>query len=502
MNGALIGRVFSAALLACAVDVSAKVFDIVVAKDGSGDYKTIADAIKAVPDNSSSRTLIFVKKGVYAERVTIGSAKKNVSLIGENADSAIIRYGYFAGKNDDGTVISGYQGTTVFTIQGPDLYAENITFHNSAGPRGVALAISTEADRTITRNCRFIGYQDTYRAHKYRQYHADCVVEGGVDYIYADGQVLFDRCTLRTVSPGSVIAAPGEARQKKTVSGKEVLLGFLFNECKVVAGTGVADRKVNLGRMWGPQYPAAVYSKCVLGTQVSDVGWATMSSGAENTSFVGEYDSRRSDGSAVDVSKRISWSRQISSELQKRIFNSDSFFVGSTGSWGTTAWHPKKTIVSLPAAEGMQYSNKALSWKAVSSAKGYLIYKNGIYAGMSESNSFSVTLSSGDEVGIKAVSSFGSTGVLATYKVGSTGVLRVDEAPRIDARLSHGLLVVDGVFGEGASIQISDLRGRILTEARLSKSGAIQVGKLSSGIYLVRVSRPGYSEQLIRLSHL
>lgn len=476
--------------------VQAKVFHAVVAKDGSGDHTTITQAIASVPDNGADRWRIFVKKGVYVERVLLGPTKKNVSLVGENPDSVVIRYDYHSGTNDDGTVVSGYQGTTVFTVQGSDFFAENITFQNSAGNKGVALAISTEADRTITRRCRFIGYQDTYRAHKFRQYHADCLVEGGVDFVYADGQVLFDRCVLRTISPGSVIAAPGEARQKKTVAGSEVLLGFLFNECKLEVGSGMGSKKVALGRMWGPQYPAAVYSRCTMGSEIAEEGWGLMTTGAEKTSFVGEYQSQRGDGSLVDVSKRISWARQISKEQYERIFNPDSFFVGSTGSWGATGWSPRKSIQDLSAPKGLASGGNELVWQAVASAVGYVVYRNGSAVGIVEVPRFTGTLQKGDLFAVRAVSAGGWLGAPGSFVVGTSGV-------GIGTLISKGAnLRLEAPLEEGSVLVIRDLSGRVVAIREGKGSAWIETGRLGMGMFHAAVHRgssPIAEYQLLRI---
>lgn len=61
--------------------IQGQVFNIIVAKDGSGDYNTLQDALNHVPDNATDRTWVFVKKGVYKEKVSMGTAKKMSVLL-------------------------------------------------------------------------------------------------------------------------------------------------------------------------------------------------------------------------------------------------------------------------------------------------------------------------------------------------------------------------------------------------------------------------------------
>src|SRR6187431_345593 len=146
----------------------------VISQDGKGDFKTIQEALnsaKAFPDGTIT---IKIKPGTYKEKLEVHSWTTHVSLIGEDAITTIISFDDYSGKGDINTFTS-----YTAKVLGNDFYAENITFENSAGPVGQAVALHVEADRCVFRKCRFLGNQDTiYTGGESRQYFVDCYIEG------------------------------------------------------------------------------------------------------------------------------------------------------------------------------------------------------------------------------------------------------------------------------------------------------------------------------------
>ena len=155
-------------------------FDYVVAQDGSGDFFTVQEAINAVPDfRKDVRTTILIRKGTYKEKLIIPESKINISLIGE--DGAILTYDGFANKKNVFGENMGTSGSSSCYIYAPDFYAENITFENSSGPVGQAVACFVSADRVYFKNCRFLGFQDTlytYSKQSRQYYHPLKFVSG------------------------------------------------------------------------------------------------------------------------------------------------------------------------------------------------------------------------------------------------------------------------------------------------------------------------------------
>ena len=177
----------------------AKGYDIVVAQDGSGDFTTIQEAVNSVPDfRKKARTTILVKKGVYKEKLIIAPCKINLSIIGE--DGAVITYDDYASKLNRFGDEKSTSGSASCYIYAPDFIAENITFENSSGPVGQAVACFVSGDRATFRNCRFLGCQDTlytYGVHS-RQYYENCYIEGTVDFIFGKSTAVFNRCTIHS----------------------------------------------------------------------------------------------------------------------------------------------------------------------------------------------------------------------------------------------------------------------------------------------------------------
>ncbi len=215
-----------------------QVFDFVVDAAGSGDFTSIQDAISAVSDNSSERTLIFIKNGIYYEKVLVPASKINVSLIGQSAHGVILTY--------DDNPQKGTSPADTYTLHADadGFYAENITVENTSGKVGQAIAIRTTGDTMAFKNCRFLGFQDTYYAHKRRQYNLKCFVQGGTDFIYGDATTVFDSCTINCVNGGSYISAPADTKLVTNIAGTNFLHGLLFRFCNVTADEDVSAKQL------------------------------------------------------------------------------------------------------------------------------------------------------------------------------------------------------------------------------------------------------------------
>lgn len=273
-------------------------YDYVVAKDGSGDFFSIQEAINAVPDfRKEKRTTILVRQGVYKEKLIVPASKLNISLIGENG-AVLTNDDYAQKKNCFGENMSTSGSSTCY-IYAPDFYAENITFENAAGRVGQAVACFIEGDRAYFKNCRFLGNQDTlYNYGKQsRQYFENCYVEGTVDFIFGWATVLFKDCTIHSVGDGYV-TAPATDQGKK--------YGYVFVNCKLTADKDV--KKVYLSRPWRP-YGQTVYIQCELGKHIVPEGWNNWGRKEnEKTAFFAEY---KNTGEGADVSGRVSFGHQL-----------------------------------------------------------------------------------------------------------------------------------------------------------------------------------------------
>ena len=273
-------------------------YDFVVAKDGSGDFFTIQEAVNAVPDfRKERRTTILLRKGVYKEKLIIPESKINLSLIGQEG-AVISGDDYAAKKNRFGENMST-SGSASCYIYAPDFYAENITFENTAGQVGQAVACFVSGDRTTFKRCRFLGNQDTlYTYGRYsRQYYEDCYIEGTVDFIFGWSTAVFNRCIVHSKRNGYVTAPA-------TNQGKAY--GYVFFDCNLTADDGVD--KVYLSRPWRP-YAQAVFIHCNLGKHILAEGWNNWNKkDAEKTVFYAEYENV---GEGANPKARAPFSRQL-----------------------------------------------------------------------------------------------------------------------------------------------------------------------------------------------
>lgn len=274
-----------------------KKYDMVVAKDGSGDYKYIQDAIDACRAFTPVHLTIFIKNGEYKEKLLIPNWVTDISLIGESADSTIITYDDHAGKGKMGT----FDSYTV-KVEGNDIYVENITIENTAGEVGQAVALHIEGDRCVFRRCRFLGDQDTMFAsgENSRQYYVDCYIEGTTDFIFGPATAFFENCEIRSKKNSYITAAS---------TADWVAHGYVFKNCKLTANEGVDE--VYLGRPWR-DFAQTAFLNCEMGDHILPEGWHNWSRPeAERTTFYAEYNCS---GPGYQPEKRVDWAHQLSKE--------------------------------------------------------------------------------------------------------------------------------------------------------------------------------------------
>lgn len=272
---------------------------IVVAADGSGDFTTVQQAINAVADSNAFVTTIFIRKGIYKEKLYIDSSKLNVHFVGEELSGCILTYDDYASKkNSEGNNI-GTSGSSGFFIYGAGFTAENITFQNSAGPVGQAVAVRVTGDRAKFINCRFLGFQDTLYTHgeNSRQYYFKCYIEGTVDFIFGAATALFDSCIIYGKRGGYYTAASTPQHHK---------FGYVFRNCTI---TGDApESSFYLGRPWRP-YAKTVFLNCRMDNQVIAAGWNNWGKVEnESTTFYGEFNNT---GPGAALTNRVPWSKQL-----------------------------------------------------------------------------------------------------------------------------------------------------------------------------------------------
>ena len=288
-------------------------YDFTVAQDGSAAFKTVQEAIDAIPDFRKNPTTVFIRNGVYKEKLVLPTSKTNVRFIGEDSDKTVLTFDdYASGKNIFGEEM-GTTGSTSFFIFGDDFYAENLTFENSSGPVGQAVAVRVDGDRAMFVNCRFLGFQDTLYPHgqESRQYYKDCYIEGTTDFIFGWSTAVFEDCTIFCKKGGQYLTA--------AATPEKSLFGFVFINCKI---TGDApENSFYLGRPWRP-FAKTVFINCFMDKHIRPEGWHNWNKPeAEKTAFYAEYGSVGPGANRA----RVKWSHHLDEETVKRYTLDDIF---------------------------------------------------------------------------------------------------------------------------------------------------------------------------------
>ncbi len=297
---------------------------LTVAKDGSGDYKTIQEAVNAVRAYSPEPVSIFIKNGVYEEKLVIPSWVTNITIKGESREQTIITNDDYSGKLmakgadtiTNKTKFSTFTSYTVW-VQGNDVKIENLTIRNTAGRVGQAVALHVDGDRFIIRNCNLLGNQDTLltAGDSSRQYYADCYIEGTTDFIFGPATAIFQSCVIKSLT-NSYITAASTPKWKS--------FGYVFFDCHLTAN-GEAQ-KVFLGRPWRA-YARTVFIRCDMGKHIRPEGWDNWRNPEnEKTAFYAEY---RCTGDGAARDKRVSWSRELTKKEAKQ-YTLEKIFAGST----------------------------------------------------------------------------------------------------------------------------------------------------------------------------
>lgn len=293
--------------------------DAVVALDGSGDYRSIEEAIYAAPYRGPGQQwVILVKPGTYRERVYVQRERGYIRLVGEDAATTVLSYGLHANLLDaDGRRLGTFR-TATLQVDGDGFVMENLTVANTAGPVGQALAVRVDGDRVQFRRCRFLGWQDTVLVNRGRHYFEECYIEGHVDFIFGGATAYFENCHIHCLRDGFVTAASTPPQQS---------CGLVFRRCRVTGEPGV---RTYLGRPWRP-HAMTVFLECDLGAVVRPEGWHNWGDPSrEATVRYGEYANR---GPGADRSRRVPWARELTAE-EAGLLTPEQVLAGQDG------WRP------------------------------------------------------------------------------------------------------------------------------------------------------------------
>lgn len=274
---------------------------IVVASDGTGDYRTLTEALEGIRAFMDYRVTVFIKNGTYKEKVVIPSWIENVDFVGESAENTVITHDDHANINNMGTF-----RTYTVKVEGSHITFRNLTIENNAPRLGQAVALHTEGDCLTFVGCRFLGNQDTVYtgAAGTRLYFLNCYIEGTTDFIFGPSTALFEGCVIHSKANSYITAASTPAA---------IRVGYVFKACKLTADADVS--KVYLGRPWRP-YAATVFIDCEMGGHIRPEGWHNWRNPAnEQTARYAEYGST---GDGASTEARVPWARQLTPEEAER----------------------------------------------------------------------------------------------------------------------------------------------------------------------------------------
>lgn len=289
--------------------------DFVVAKDGSGDFFTLTEAVAAVPDFCRRTTYIKMCPGMYREKISVPYTKRNVCLAGSG--DVLVTWDDYASKEGPTGAETGTSGSATVYFGGDNWTVRNIAFENAAGRVGQAVAVQCLATDLHFIGCRFLGDQDTLYLYgsgnrdgetvpeNARACFEDCYIEGTTDFIFGAASALFRRCEIRSKADSYITAA-------STCRGQSC--GLVFENCRLTADRGVT--KCFLGRPWR-EYAQTVFIDCEMGAHIRPEGWHDWGKpAAHRTTFYAEYGST---GPGAAVEKRVKWARRLSDKEAREV---------------------------------------------------------------------------------------------------------------------------------------------------------------------------------------
>ena len=294
--------------------------------DSREDFPTIQMAMDHAPQpGPGGRLVVHIAPGSYAERVMVTANRPRTTFLGDPADPAEV-------------VITSAQnarsaGGTFFTetvdVEALGFEADGVSFANTAGPTGQAVAIAVRSDQAVFKHCRFVGFQDTLFADFGRQYYLDSYITGGVDFIFGNAAAVFDRSEVHEQTAGYLMAQSRTSALEKT--------GFVLWHSRVTSNE-LQGKKFFLGRPWRSWSRVAVIAT-ELPTELDPAGWSPWHAGEQP--LQADYAESGNTGAGAATGARAGWTHRLSPE-QTAAFSPERFLAGEDG------WNPENAAAKLP----------------------------------------------------------------------------------------------------------------------------------------------------------
>ncbi|KAJ8750834.1 hypothetical protein K2173_016015 [Erythroxylum novogranatense] len=313
----------------------------VVAQDGSGDYKTIGEAIQAAPNFSVHRYTIFIKGGLYREILLVGPEKSNITFVGEGRELTVI----------SGSKVGFVGDTATLGVDGFGFFATNLTIENTGDPRqGPGVALRSNSPQAAYYRCSIKGHQDTVFIQLGPQFYRNCWIHGTIDFIFGNGPAVFQGCHIlaREALFGQANALTANGRESQDDPS-----GFSFHLCNISGDVALKGSKIPtrtyLGRPWRA-YARTVFIESYMSNVIMPAGWLRWNKSFEATLFYGEF---RNKGQGARVNNRVKWPgvhAVLDAEVAKR-FTVSSFIQGEK-------WLP---AIGVPFVAGLTLEKAAVS---------------------------------------------------------------------------------------------------------------------------------------------
>jgi len=302
--------------------------DVKTGIESTTEFPTIQMAMDHHPwPGPGGRVYIEIAPGIYHERVIVTQNHPNITFIGMGKSPAdVVITNSLNAKQAGGTFF-----TETVEINGAGFEADNITFENSAGNTGQAVAVAVRSDRAIFKHCRFLGHQDTLFADYGRQYYLDSYIEGGVDFIFGNAAAVFDHSEIHSNGPGYLTAQSRTSPQQPT--------GYVIIDSKVTSGIEPGERDtVALGRPWRP-FSRVVYIRTELPANIVPEGWSAWGkTPGTPQAYYAEY---KDTGPGANPAARVAWSHQLTA-AQAAQYTPRAFLAGKDH------WDPVAAAARLP----------------------------------------------------------------------------------------------------------------------------------------------------------
>lgn len=288
---------------------------IVVSRDGTGEFRTISEAIEVCRAFMDYHKVIYVKRGTYKEKLIVPQWLTNIEILGEDRDATVITYDDHANIANPATGrgIGTFRTYTV-KVEGNSITFRNITIENNAARLGQAVALHTEGDRLVFVNCRLLGHQDTVYTGVAgtRLLFRNCYIEGTTDFIFGPSTAWFENCEIRSRADSYITAAS---------TPQDRPYGYIFSHCRLTADANVT--KVYLGRPWR-DYGYTLFINCEMGRHIRPEGWHHWQKERQKTARYMEY-GNSGEGAATD--RRAPWTRQLTKKEAAKITMEEVFSI-------------------------------------------------------------------------------------------------------------------------------------------------------------------------------